>query len=742
VQNITQLEGERTTQSQDVLRGYRQYISAEKIRLLAQTKFKQSRKGLTYENLVNDGHFKCANTAQHARDTLHYHKREGHLFTFGRTNPQQYFATKDEAEMATIYREKNTHSDPTGVRSSSSPNGHSSLSRDGPPLANTLEYVRIQDFYHALIMLKVAPLAMHNIRLYLKLSDPQRYDVIPTHYEEENKAKVLRCRKGDVHTTYKVYPHGAVEIIIECSKAAFPIETDSEITELFSFVGGLCHTLQDWLHDVNAYIVPPIMQWRLVHADVCKDLKVPERLHLTVPNMEIRTAERVLRMYVKNLGPVSVLRLEEMRVFEEAFDEAVNSLRKGASSSSTAGTIFTHSHNPAAFVEIAELKRQNAMLISQMAEMREMMAESLKPTPQQIRVEKEIKCSEQTVVYDKEKEEAYNTAKSDSSIDDGYKQTPFNSHLRVTITSSAKVEDNRMEMFEIQQQEQQPIAIPQSTALDDGPIIISSAAELLEQRNNSNNHLRISTGSKKLDDLVGGGIERGAVTEIVGSSGTGKTELCFALSVKAQQKQKLGKASVNGQCEAITTASAKVLFIDTRKTFDRHRIYSIAQARGLDPDAAVESITVEMIQDFQALEEFIFEKLEEFLKKNPDTVLVIVDSIMALQPIQHKEEKDEYLSLWQESLDSLMYSLQRAALQHNIAVVVINDIDENVICDDPFGQTQVPTAKNIVLHAITHRLSLKHYDGNKVARIVHSSCQPEAEVSFTIEHEGITDIHQ
>jgi RecA/RadA recombinase len=734
VQNITQLEGERITHSQDVLSGNRQYISAENIRLLAQIKFKQSGEGLTYEDLVSDGPFKCVESEQRAQDTLHYHHKKGHLFTFRRTNPQQYFASEDDAEMAAIPREKNTHSDPTGVRSSSSPNGHSSLSRDGPPLANILEYRGIQDFYHALIMLKVAPLAIHNIRLYLKLTDPKRYDVISTDYEEENKAKVLRRRKGDVHTTYKVYPHGAVEIFIECSKAAFPIETDSDITELFSFVGGVCHTLQDWLYDVNAYIVPPITQWRLVHADVCKDVKVPERLHLTVPNMELRTAERVLRMYVKNLGPVSVLRLEEMRVFEEAFDEAVNSLRKGASYSS-AGTIFTHSHNPAAFIEIAELKLQNARLISQMAEMREMIVESHKLPSQEIKGKRErTHRSEQIVVYNREKAEVDNMGKSGSSSNYGCKQIPLTNHLsNITTTDSGEVEDNKMEMLDVQQQ-QQPIAISPSTTPDDTPII-SSAAELLEQRN-SNNQLRINTGSKRLDGLMGGGIERGAVTGISGPTGSGKTQLCLTLSVTAQQEQE--KANVDDGCETIIPPT-RVLFIDTGRSFERNQLTSIAQARGLDSDAVVDSIAVERIHDFQALEEFIESKLDEFLKKNPDTVLVIVDSILALQPIQRKEGNEEYLSLWQESLDSLMYSLQRAALQYNVAVVIINDSDKTVVYDYHFGQTQVPRAENIILHAITHRLSFKNHDGYKVAKIVHSSCYPESEVPFTINGQGITD---
>jgi DNA repair protein RadA len=262
---------------------------------------------------------------------------------------------------------------------------------------------------------------------------------------------------------------------------------------------------------------------------------------------------------------------------------------------------------------------------------------------------------------------------------------------------------------------------------------------LLDQRNNDNNHLRISTGSKRLDELLGGGIERGAVTEIVGSSKTGKTELCFTLSITAQQ-QKQEKAILDGEHKT-TTPSTYVLFIDTEQTFDSRRVSSIAQARCLDPTVIMESITVERIQDFQALEEFIMvDKLDEFLKKNPDTVLLIVDAITALQPIQDNKEGKEYLSFWQESLDSLMYSLQRVALQYNIAVIVTNNIDGTIVSDYPFGQALIPTDRKVIIHASTCRIRFRSYDTYKVARIVHNPCQPEGQSPFNIGGEGITDI--
>ena len=89
-----------------------------------------------------------------------------------------------------------------------------------------------------------------------------------------------------------------------------------------------------------------------------------------------------------------------------------------------------------------------------------------------------------------------------------------------------------------------------------------------------------------------------------------------------------------------------------------------------------------------------------------------------------------------------MYSLKRVALENHIAVVVTNRRDEPA-SSCHFGQMQVlTTARTVTLNAITYRLSFKNHDGNKVARIVHSSYHPEGEVPFTIEHEGITDIHQ
>ena len=46
--------------------------------------------------------------------------------------------------------------------------------------------------------------------------------------------------------------------------------------------------------------------------------------------------------------------------------------------------------------------------------------------------------------------------------------------------------------------------------------------------------IKITTGSTKLDELLGGGIETGSITELFGEFRTGKTQICHMLCVTCQ----------------------------------------------------------------------------------------------------------------------------------------------------------------------------------------------------------------
>ncbi|GAI57139.1 unnamed protein product, partial [marine sediment metagenome] len=57
------------------------------------------------------------------------------------------------------------------------------------------------------------------------------------------------------------------------------------------------------------------------------------------------------------------------------------------------------------------------------------------------------------------------------------------------------------------------------------------ADELLKMRQNV---LRLTTGSKTMNELIGGGIETQTITEFYGEYGSGKSQMCHQLCVNVQ----------------------------------------------------------------------------------------------------------------------------------------------------------------------------------------------------------------
>jgi len=103
-----------------------------------------------------------------------------------------------------------------------------------------------------------------------------------------------------------------------------------------------------------------------------------------------------------------------------------------------------------------------------------------------------------------------------------------------------------------------------------------SGGEVL--RSNAATRIRITTGSKDLDAILGGGIETGSVTEVFGEFRCGKTQLACSLAVNAQLDRANGGAS------------GKVLILDTNGDFRVERVAEIAEKRyGLDPSAVLDN---------------------------------------------------------------------------------------------------------------------------------------------------------
>jgi DNA repair protein RadA len=243
--------------------------------------------------------------------------------------------------------------------------------------------------------------------------------------------------------------------------------------------------------------------------------------------------------------------------------------------------------------------------------------------------------------------------------------------------------------------------------------------QVLEKRINIS---RITTGSKKLDELLGGGIETQALTEFFGKFGSGKSQVGFQLCVNVQLP--INKGGLEG----------KVVFIDTESTFRPERIKQMAEAKGMNANNVLENIFVMKAEnsDHQIL---IVEKLENLIKKD-NIKLVIIDSLTSHFRADYIGRGS--LGERQQKLNKHIHTLQRLADKYNIAVYFTNQV-----MDNPgilFGDPTMPIGGHVLAHAATYRVYLrKGKEEKRIARLVDSPNLPEREVVFKVTEKGIED---
>ncbi len=248
------------------------------------------------------------------------------------------------------------------------------------------------------------------------------------------------------------------------------------------------------------------------------------------------------------------------------------------------------------------------------------------------------------------------------------------------------------------------------------------ATELLERRKDIQ---RCTTGSAKLDKILGGGVETQAMTELIGDYGVGKTQLCMTLAVLAQLPPEQGGFGSN------------VIYMDTEGTFSPERVYQIASKRGFDGNRILDNIIVARAytSDHQRfLIDCLFRKVPEEKAR-----LVIVDSIISHFRGEYVGRED--LSMRQQVLNQYLHKLLRLAEAYNIAVVVTNQVQANPVTF--YGSPERPAGGHVMAHACTHRVHLrKGKDGTRVARVIDSPYLPEAKASFIITAKGIEDTNR
>ena len=246
--------------------------------------------------------------------------------------------------------------------------------------------------------------------------------------------------------------------------------------------------------------------------------------------------------------------------------------------------------------------------------------------------------------------------------------------------------------------------------------------ELLAKRQNV---IRISTGSKALDALIGGGIESGAVTEFYGAYGSGKTAIAHQLAVNTQLPVESGGA--NGL----------VVWVDTEGTFRPERVKEIAEHIGLDPLVILRNIRG--VRAFNSDHQMILaEKIEDLINKDGLNIkLVVVDSLMS-------HFRSEFIGRGsladrQQKLNKHMHVLLKLCQNYNISVYITNQVMSKP--DTFFGDPTEAIGGHILAHASTVRVYLRRgKKGSRVAKLVDSPCLPDGECAFVVTPAGIKDI--
>ncbi|MBP7034941.1 MAG: DNA repair and recombination protein RadA [Euryarchaeota archaeon ADurb.Bin294] len=239
---------------------------------------------------------------------------------------------------------------------------------------------------------------------------------------------------------------------------------------------------------------------------------------------------------------------------------------------------------------------------------------------------------------------------------------------------------------------------------------------------------KLRTLVPEVDELLGGGFETQAITEMYGEFGSGKSQIVHQMAVNVQLPEELG--GLDGS----------VIYVDTENTFRPERIEQMVKGleiEGADPQEFLKNIHVARAQtsDHQMLLIETSRELAEELKAAGKPVkLVIVDSLTGLFRSEYAGRGT--LAERQQKLNRHMHDIFKLCDEYNAIGLVTNQVQSNPAVF--FGDPTKPIGGNIVGHTATFRVYLRKSKGGKrIFRLVDSPNLPEGEATFLVEEGGL-----
>ena len=220
----------------------------------------------------------------------------------------------------------------------------------------------------------------------------------------------------------------------------------------------------------------------------------------------------------------------------------------------------------------------------------------------------------------------------------------------------------------------------------------------------------VPIGCPPLDDLLGGGFERGTVTQVYGPPAAGKTNLVLSAAVQ------------------VAAADGTAVFIDTEGlSIDRFRQLAEATADSDDVEELTSRIVVSEAHDFEEQEEAVRDAAD----LAPRADLIVLDSATGFYRLErHDDDAGETLRRVGRQVTHLL-SLAR---KHDLAAVVTNQV-----FTDPDGERSKGLGGHTLDHWTGTVLRLDRFrGGNRRATLEKHRSKPAGEsAAFRITGEGL-----
>lgn len=296
------------TMSLNLVSEARRNILKAGIEEIAIEKFDSSGLGITYSDIQK----KYSVSKGQAQRTLKYYRRKKVLFTardwidqgidlLDSKKPQQFFPVCKKAEIIEKLKKRKRYD-----------------VLEFQPLSSShlLEKGKAQTFLDTLLLLSHYPIFIHKLQLILKINKHQIKEI-------KSHEEII----GRRYVRYILSANGAIQIAIRSNETPFRLETELDISIVFSFFGQVRDRLLYLIGDVKELVIPSVTEWKFLQCDVNKDVEIDEKAQLTLPDIQLKYADRVFREYVKVIQGKAYCRMEESLKLNELLPAALDKIR-------------------------------------------------------------------------------------------------------------------------------------------------------------------------------------------------------------------------------------------------------------------------------------------------------------------------------------------------------------------------------------------------------------------------------